>query len=148
MQVFANKLNDDTKFLLEQLLAWAKNQNAIDFERTKELRKDVVLSARIHLSLVLSQLEGPENAAKAKQFVVLNTLLVSSNSFLPLQTYEMGRRSIPPSPLHAGLACRLRLARRFATAPSRRGFGAGMVRKFTVMATSGTYDHAICDQCL
>ncbi|TCD63311.1 hypothetical protein EIP91_005692 [Steccherinum ochraceum] len=67
VQVFDNKLNEDTQFLLEQLLAWAQNRNALDFERTKELRKDVVLSARIHLSLVCSQLEGPENAAKAKQ---------------------------------------------------------------------------------
>ncbi|TCD63310.1 hypothetical protein EIP91_005691 [Steccherinum ochraceum] len=65
--VFGNEFNKRTRYLLEQLLECARDQSATNFESTKELREDVVLSCRIHMSLVLSQLCGAENEAKAKQ---------------------------------------------------------------------------------
>ncbi|TCD63313.1 hypothetical protein EIP91_005694 [Steccherinum ochraceum] len=66
--VFSNKLGETTKYLLEQLWEWAKTDHDTSLLKpSKALRKNVVLIVRTHLSLVLSQLEGPGNAEKSKQ---------------------------------------------------------------------------------
>ncbi|TCD63309.1 hypothetical protein EIP91_005690 [Steccherinum ochraceum] len=114
--VFSNELNNDTKFLLEQLLEYAKDQSAPDFAMTKELRKDVVLSCRIHLSLVLSQLGGKENPVKSKQHTswVVNQFRDRPHMRDTLSGYVL-RKDLPEHPVARALGPAW-----FANAPSWR----------------------------
>ncbi|TCD68132.1 hypothetical protein EIP91_011497 [Steccherinum ochraceum] len=67
--VFANRFDEKTKTLIENLMETARDDSLPSYSHPKEMRTDLVISCQINLSLVMSQMRGsPQDATKQRRY--------------------------------------------------------------------------------